>query len=60
MAPKTNPLNLLKDQDTQAMRDNRRPVSIVLQVESLILAQNERWRRALHMQVERESPFGGE
>ena len=24
-------------------------------LESLILAQNERWRRALHMQVERES-----
>jgi hypothetical protein len=24
----------------------------------LILAQNERWRRALHMQVERESPSG--
>ena len=29
-------------------------------MESLILAQDERWRRALHMQVERESPFGGE
>jgi hypothetical protein len=24
-----------------------------LKLESLILAQNERWRRALHMQVER-------
>ena len=24
-----------------------------VQLESLILAQNERWRRALHMQVER-------
>ena len=30
------------------------------QLESLILAQNERWRRALHMQVERESDFGRE
>ena len=29
-------------------------------LESLILAQNERWRRALHMQVERESTFGCE
>ena len=28
------------------------------QLESLILAQNERWRHALHMQVERESVFG--
>jgi len=26
----------------------------------LILAQNERWRHALYMQVERESHFGGE
>ena len=29
-------------------------------MESLILAQDERWRRASYMQVERESPFGGE
>ena len=28
--------------------------------ESLILAQNERWRRASGMQVERESSFGDE
>ena len=28
--------------------------------ESLILAQNERWRRASYMQVERESFFGSE
>ena len=27
--------------------------------ESLILAQDERWRRALYMQVERKGPFGG-
>ena len=27
--------------------------------ESLILAQNERWRRVLSMQVERMAPFGG-
>ena len=26
----------------------------ILQVKSLILAQIERWRRALHMQVERQ------
>jgi len=26
----------------------------------LILAQNQRWRRASDMQVVRESPFGGE
>ena len=31
-----------------------------IQLESLILAQNERWRRALYMQVERESGFGRE
>ena len=29
-------------------------------MKSLILAQNERWRRGLGMQVERESHFGGE
>jgi len=28
-------------------------------MESLILAQDKRWRRALCMQVARESPFGG-
>ena len=28
--------------------------------ESLILAQNERWRQASYMQVERTDPFGGE
>ena len=28
--------------------------------ESLILAQNERWRRVLSMQVEREAPSGAE
>lgn len=28
-------------------------------LESLILAQDERWRRASHMQVERKGPFGG-
>ena len=33
---------------------------IGLKLESLILAQNERWRHALYMQVERESHFGGE
>ena len=27
-------------------------------MESLILAQDERWRRALYMQVEREAHFG--
>jgi len=30
-----------------------------IKLESLILAQSERLRRALHMQVEREAPFGG-
>ena len=29
-----------------------------LTMESLILAQDERWRRASYMQVERESDFG--
>ena len=29
-----------------------------LTMESLILAQDERWRRASYMQVERESSFG--
>ena len=29
-----------------------------LTMESLILAQDERWRRASYMQVERESGFG--
>ena len=29
-----------------------------LTMESLILAQDERWRRALYMQVEREVTFG--
>ena len=29
-----------------------------VKLESLILAQNERWRRALHMQVERGGPQG--
>ena len=29
------------------------------QLKGLILAQNERWRRGLGMQVVRESPFGG-
>jgi len=28
-------------------------------MESLILAQNERWRHGLGMQVERKSRFGG-
>ena len=30
------------------------------EMESLILAQNERWRHGLGMQVERESGFGRE
>ena len=30
------------------------------QLKGLILAQNERWRRGLGMQVERESPQGEE
>ena len=30
-----------------------------LTMESLILAQDERWRRASYMQVEREIHFGG-
>ena len=29
-----------------------------LTMESLILAQDERWRRASYMQVEREADFG--
>ena len=29
-----------------------------LTMESLILAQDERWRRASYMQVEREAHFG--
>ena len=29
------------------------------QVKGLILAQSERWRRGLDMQVERKGPFGG-
>ena len=29
-----------------------------LTMESLILAQDERWRRASYMQVERETDFG--
>ena len=29
------------------------------ELKGLILAQNERWRRGLGMQVEREVPFGG-
>ena len=29
-----------------------------LTMESLILAQDERWRRASYMQVEREAGFG--
>ena len=33
---------------------------LLLTTESLILAQNERWRRGLGMQVERESTFGCE
>jgi hypothetical protein len=28
-------------------------------LESLILAQDERWRRASHMQVERKGPLAG-
>ena len=32
----------------------------LFKVKGLILAQNERWRRGLGMQVERESLFGGE
>ena len=28
-----------------------------LPLESMILAQNERWQRALYMQVERETPL---
>ena len=31
---------------------------ITTQLEGLILAQNERWRRGLGMQVERERTFG--
>ena len=32
----------------------------IFTMESLILAQNERWRRGLGMQVERERGFGPE
>ena len=32
-----------------------KPVVDIITTESLILAQNERWRRGLGMQVERES-----
>jgi len=32
---------------------------LLLTTESLILAQNERWRRGLGMQVERESSLRG-
>ena len=34
--------------------------TIKLKLESLILAQNERWRQVLYMQVEREPLFGGQ
>ena len=34
-------------------------VFLLLTTESLILAQNERWRRGLGMQVERESSLRG-
>ena len=41
----------------EAPREGR---SDFLAMESLILAQNERWRHGLGMQVERESGFGRE
>ena len=41
-----------------AARGVSRDRSQQVKLESLILAQNERWRRALHMQVERGGPQG--
>ena len=38
------------------LRDRRLSI---FQLKGLILAQNERWRRGLGMQVERKGPFGG-
>ena len=47
----------------ESLSDTEQPVRIMFQRtnsnESLILAQNQRWRRASDMQVERESLFRG-
>ena len=46
----------LSDTEQQPVRDD---VPETNSNESLILAQNQRWRRASDMQVERESPLRG-
>ena len=49
-----------KPSETINERDNYREIvnHNFLTMESLILAQDERWRRASYMQVEREVTFG--
>ena len=42
---------------SQAHRNDVNDINF-LTMESLILAQDERWRRASYMQVEREAYFG--
>ncbi len=44
-----------KANDTDPDRSVSCDIWLILTTESLILAQNERWRRGLGMQVERES-----
>ena len=53
--PRENPLinYLLNRQDGSALGRRRLDFS---EMESLILAQNERWRHGLGMQVERDPP----
>jgi hypothetical protein len=53
----------VQNSEEESLSDTEQPVRIMFQRtnsnESLILAQNQRWRRASDMQVERESPLRG-
>ena len=49
----------MKENSESALSTNKEAISNATMnlMESLILAQDERWRHALHMQVEREVVF---
>ena len=55
----TNKVEHLSKESRVTTHDLRKEKDITfLTMESLILAQDERWRRASYMQVEREISFG--
>ena len=58
--PKTIPFRVIRtwESDNPTSPAPGQPGAVKVYTESLILAQNERWRQASYMQVERASLFG--